>query len=332
MEPSEVTSERDPLLPNKHCVASMATPPRSLGNNKSGHILNSDSRNMIFHCYTYWRAREPEHSVEDTSKFVTDMIGVGERTLFRMREEVKPSHFSGGKLTTSSRKRPHNAEKGRRSAKFDSFTLCALRSCVHDFFRRNEMPTVEKITGEFSQRMELPSLRRDMRRRTVRRLLAEIGFKHEMRSRNSLLIDRNDITNWRNRYLRDVEYYRAEGRNIFYLEETWVTAGRTRSIVWTDTVVQERGRLFARANGLTTGLKQPSGKGQRLIATHIGSEDGFVDDCLDVFRGQKTGDYHEEVDGIALRAGSMTFCRSCQLVASMHLTAPARREIADEGL
>ncbi|KAM7305952.1 uncharacterized protein ISCGN_015848 [Ixodes scapularis] len=41
----------------------------------------------------------------------------------------------------------------------------------------------------------------------------------------------------------------------------------------------------------------PSGKGQRLIVTHIGSDEGFVDDCLDVFRGQKTGDYHEEMDG-----------------------------------
>ncbi|XP_040063080.1 uncharacterized protein LOC120837639 [Ixodes scapularis] len=49
--------------------------------------------------------------------------------------------------------------------------------------------------------------------------------------------------------------------------------------------------------GLTTGLKQPSGKGQRLIVTHIGSEDEFVPGCLDVFRGKKTGDYHEEMDG-----------------------------------
>ncbi|KAH6921231.1 hypothetical protein HPB50_027780 [Hyalomma asiaticum] len=209
MEPSEVTSERDPSLPNEPCVASTATPPRSLGKNKSCHILNSDSRNMIFHCYTY------------TSKFVADMLGVSIRTVFRI-------------------------------------------------------PTVEKITTKFSERMELQSLRQC----TVRRLLAEIGFKHEKRSHNSLVIDRNDITDWRDRYLHDVECYRVEGRKI-YLDETWVTAGHTRST----------------SNGLTTGLKQPFGKGQRLIVTHIGSEDGFVDSCLGVFRGQKTGDYHEEMDG-----------------------------------
>ncbi|KAH6933751.1 hypothetical protein HPB50_017755 [Hyalomma asiaticum] len=119
MEPSEVTSEPDPLLPNEPCVASTATPPRSLGKNKSGHIFNSDSRNMIFHCYTYWRNKQPEYSLENTSKFVADMLCV------RVREEVKASHFSGGKLTTPSQKCPRNAKKRRRSAKFDSFTLCA---------------------------------------------------------------------------------------------------------------------------------------------------------------------------------------------------------------
>ncbi|KAH6925896.1 hypothetical protein HPB50_011811 [Hyalomma asiaticum] len=198
MGPSEVTSEHDPLLPNEPCVASTATPSRSLGKNKNGHILNNDSRNMIFHCYTYWCNKQPEHSVEDTSKFVADMLAVSVRTVFRVREEVKASHFSGAKLTTPSRKRPHNAEKGRRSMKLHSFTLCALRSRVHNLFRRNEIPTVEKITTEFSERMELQSLRRC----TVRRLLAEIGFKHEKRSRNSLLIDRDDITDWRDRYLQ----------------------------------------------------------------------------------------------------------------------------------
>ncbi|KAH7976571.1 hypothetical protein HPB52_016300 [Rhipicephalus sanguineus] len=85
MEPSEVTSESDSLLPDEPCVASMSTPPRSVGKSKSGHILNSDSRNMIFHCYTYWRNREPERSVEDTSKFVAEMFGVSESTVFKKR-------------------------------------------------------------------------------------------------------------------------------------------------------------------------------------------------------------------------------------------------------
>ncbi|KAH8038888.1 hypothetical protein MRX96_017869 [Rhipicephalus microplus] len=67
--------------------------------------------------------------------------------------------------------------------------------------------------------MELPSQRQCI----VRRLLADIGFKLENRSRDSLLINRDDI-NWRNRYIYDVERYQAEGRYIYYLDEICVTA------------------------------------------------------------------------------------------------------------
>ncbi|KAH8027233.1 hypothetical protein HPB51_003686 [Rhipicephalus microplus] len=104
---------------------------------------------------------------------------------------------------------------------------------------------VKEITSMSSERRQLPSLRRC----TLRHLLVDIGFKHgKGRSRNSLLIDRDDIPDWRNRYLHGVERYRAEGQKIFYLDETWARAGHTRSIVWTDIVVLKRGRLFALAN------------------------------------------------------------------------------------
>ncbi|KAL3187928.1 hypothetical protein MRX96_000540 [Rhipicephalus microplus] len=50
----------------------MAAPPRSFNHNLSGRLLNSYSRNMIFHYYTYWCNREPERSVEYTSKAVAN--------------------------------------------------------------------------------------------------------------------------------------------------------------------------------------------------------------------------------------------------------------------
>ncbi|KAH6925305.1 hypothetical protein HPB50_003396 [Hyalomma asiaticum] len=65
-----------------------------------------------------------------------------------------------------------------------------------------------------------------------------------------------------------------------FLDKTWVTAGHTQSTIWMDTVVQQCGRWYTHANGLSMGLKQPSGKGQCLIITHISSEDGFVGGSL----------------------------------------------------
>ncbi|KAM7308216.1 uncharacterized protein ISCGN_011850 [Ixodes scapularis] len=124
---------------------------------------------------------------------------------------------------------------------------------------------------------------------------ATSGTTRERRARNSLIVERDDIVAWQQTYLRDITRHRQEGRQIFYLDETWVTAGHTASTVWVDSTVTSSHDAFMR--GLTTGLKQPSGKGQRLIVTHIGSEDGFVPGCLDVFRDKKTGDYHDEMDG-----------------------------------
>jgi transposase len=49
--------------------------------------------------------------------------------------------------------------------------------------------------------------------------------------------------------------------------------------------------------GLSTGLKDPSGKGKRLIVVHIGSEGGFVEGGQYIFESKSTKDYHEEMDG-----------------------------------
>ncbi|CAG4975944.1 unnamed protein product [Colias eurytheme] len=68
----------------------------------------------------------------------------------------------------------------------------------------------------------------------------------------------------------------------------------TQSRAWEDTTVKSSRDAFI--NGLTTGLKNPSGKGKRLIITHIGSEDGFVDGGLHVFESKKQGDYHKDMN------------------------------------
>lgn len=51
-------------------------------------------------------------------------------------------------------------------------------------------------------------------------------------------------------------------------------------------------------NGLSTGLKDPQ-KGKRLIVTHIGSTDGFLEGGGWIFEAKKTdreSDYHSEMD------------------------------------
>lgn len=65
--------------------------------------------------------------------------------------------------------------------------------------------------------------------------------------------------------------------------------------MWIDESVVSSREAFLQ--GLSTGLKNPSGKGKRLIITHIGNENGFLDDSLLVFEASKSeGDYHGEMN------------------------------------
>lgn len=120
------------------------------------------------------------------------------------------------------------------------------------------------------------------------------GNRFSKRSRNSVLKEKHEIIIWRRRFIREVRKHREEGRKLYFLDETWVNAGHTVNKVWKDMSVITPRQAFI--EGLTTGLKDPSGKGGRLIILHIGSEDGFLENGLLCFESKKTGNYHEEMN------------------------------------
>ena len=69
------------------------------------------------------------------------------------------------------------------------------------------------------------------------------------------------------------------------MDETWVNEGYTVSKVWQDKNITSS--LNALLEGLSTGIKAPSGKGRRIIIAHIGSSDGFVERGLVMFQSKK---------------------------------------------
>ncbi|KAH6929559.1 hypothetical protein HPB50_002767 [Hyalomma asiaticum] len=50
---------------------------------------------MMFHCYTYGRKKEPEQTVDDTSKFVPDMLGVSITTVLRVDDGNRAAYIDG---------------------------------------------------------------------------------------------------------------------------------------------------------------------------------------------------------------------------------------------
>ena len=91
------------------------------------------------------------------------------------------------------------------------------------------------------------------------------------------------IRRLRAEYLQAISEYRREGRNIVFMDETYINASHTTSMGW-----------FGK-NG--EGLKAPVSRGRRLIVVHAGGERGFVKDALLIFTsGAKSGDYHDDMN------------------------------------
>lgn len=97
-------------------------------------------------------------------------------------------------------------------------------------------------------------------------------------------VERDNLL-WRRKYLETVRQYRAEGRQISYLDGTWVNTDEYKPKVWKDTTDVFRRDAFVK--GLTTGHKKPSVKEKRLIVVHIGSSNSFVPVSLLCFESKK---------------------------------------------
>ncbi|RVE40529.1 hypothetical protein evm_014822 [Chilo suppressalis] len=191
-------------------------------------------------------------------------------------ESLNPPENSGPKLTFKE--------------KLDDFTFTAIRRIVHQFCHRNEVPTIAKVLQVVNDESELPNYSKE----TLRKIIKHLNFKFATRSRKSVLIDRQDIS-WRQRYLRITKQYRREERYIYYQDETWINAGPTTKKTLSGGGIKSFRQAFL--DGLTTELKNPTENGKRLIISHIGGEEGFLDDGLLMFEAKKsTEDYHDEVN------------------------------------
>ncbi|KAK7582107.1 hypothetical protein V9T40_013552 [Parthenolecanium corni] len=173
----------------------------------------------------------------------------------------------------------------------DDTSKSLIRRKVHEFFRNNVLPTVSKIEAAIRDDPDLPTLGRT----TVYKVLKNLQFKFVKRQNKSILMERDDLVTWRRKYLRQIRHHCSMGRTIYYTDETWINAGQTVTKVWSDCTVTSTRQ--AHLKGLSTGVKNPCGKGSRLIIVHIGSSKGFVANGWYVFESKKSGDYHEEMNG-----------------------------------
>jgi len=140
---------------------------------------------------------------------------------------------------------------------------------------------LKKILTSVNDDPSLPNLKCT----SLRTIFKNLSFVYTKKTRNSALTERSEIVCWRQRYLEKIKFYRRQCHPIYYLDETWVNAEETTSKSLVDKTIKSHQDAFLK--GLSTGQKNPSGKGKRLIVIHIGSSDGFVTGGLLVFESKK---------------------------------------------
>jgi len=252
--------------------------------NKNGKFVCSRQKETIINVYKSILSQQSDIKYKDLVKTLCNMTGVGRNTISKTISDYKNEGIF---------KSP-NKTKYRISIieKIDDFEKNAVRRKVHDIWLKRQIPTLEKILTSIHEDPDLPHFSQT----TLYRLLKKLNFTYSKRGRNSAMIEKEEIVIWRNKYLESIRKYRQEGRTIYYLDETWINTGDVSNNIWIDKTIKS-GRDES-LKGLPTGATNPSGKDKRLIALHIGSEEGFVPNGLLSFESKKnTIDYYDEMNG-----------------------------------
>ena len=170
--------------------------------------------------------------------------------------------------------------------KLDDFDLGVIRRLIHQFYLRNESPTLDKILKELKEKMDFP-----YGRSRLHKLLKKMGFCFKFRGKERLIYERSDIIAWRERYLRAIKKFRENNpdKDIVYTDETWLNQGHRTKKEWVD--VESLKNLSRRQpgyNDLTIGCTKPStGKGGRLIISDAMTDKGPVDGSLWIFKADQ---------------------------------------------
>jgi hypothetical protein len=91
------------------------------------------------------------------------------------------------------------------------------------------------------------------------------SYRTESHTGRNILIERENIVNWRCAYLQQIGKFRETGKPILCLDETWVDASLAFRKCW-------QNKEFV---GITTNVNTPN----RLIVVHLGGSGGFVEGC-----------------------------------------------------
>ncbi|XP_012216994.1 uncharacterized protein [Linepithema humile] len=258
----------------------MLTP---LKKNKRGQLIHSSQKLQIINLHKKLKKENPKILNKDAVAQLAKETGIGACSIKNILLQYKRT----GAISTPNKQKRRLTFK----EKIDEFDKSTIRRKVHEFYFNDELPTLNKVLQAVNADENLPNFKRS----TFHLLLKELNFTYTCRHHHRILTEREDLIVWRRNYLRTIKRYREEGRQIYYLDETWVNVDDDTHTIWIEETVKPKKGAFLR--GLSEEPTNPSGKGKRLlIVLHIGSAAGFVPGGLLCFESKHTGVYHDEMN------------------------------------
>ena len=228
-------------------------------------------KNIIFNVIKYFEDEKERYGKQKfrpnaVMQKAAEATGVPLRTLQRLSNANSESNKIKCKKAKVSRE---------KFGKLDDFDLGVIRRLIHQFYLRNESPTLDKILKELEEKMDFP-----YGRSRLHKLLKKMGFSFKFRGKERLIYERSDIIAWRERYLRAIK------KDTVYTDEKWFNQGHRTKKKWVD--VESLKNLSRRQpgyNDLRIGCTKPStGKGGRLIINDAMTDKGPVDGSLWIFK------------------------------------------------
>lgn len=163
---------------------------------------------------------------------------------------------------------------------YDDFDFSIVRRIIEKFYLElKQVPTLRKLLRQLRTEINFP-----FSRETLRRLLKSNGFCwRKCQNKRKILVEKPNILHWRYKYIHTIRKYRAEDRNIIYIDETWVNNDLTVKNCW------QSAEVF----GVSSSISSTG----RFIVVHAGSSRGFVENAALIFKaGQSSGDYHGQMN------------------------------------
>lgn len=115
------------------------------------------------------------------------------------------------------------------SEKVDDADFSVIRRTIEKFYLELKVvPTTRKLLIKLREIMDF-----QYSRESLRRLLKSNGFYwRKCQNKRKILMEKPHILHWRYTFIHTIRKYREEGRNIVYLDETWIDNDLTFKKCW----------------------------------------------------------------------------------------------------